>query len=171
MTFTKFNLSTVLTRTREGINLGDADVLITKGEAAAGALTFANQAALSSYLSYFESIGINAKDSPVFKDEDITEDTDDGVEVVGVKCAGEIAVKAINAGLISFLDTNLRNEVVTLMIVPKDRTGQGLVISGVKLTAKTDGKANSGNTSQVLLEYSEKTEDRINVYKYFTIPG
>ena len=170
MPLEKFNLSAVLTRTREGVNLVEADVLISKGEAAAGALTFANLAAFTTYLADFESIGVNAKDSPKFGDEDLVEEMDYESETTGVKCSGEITVKRVNAGLISFLDTNLRNEVVTLMIVPKDRTGQGLVISGVKLTSKTDGKANSDTTSTVVLSYNKRVEERVNVYKYFTIP-
>ncbi len=170
MALTKFNNLTTLTRTRTGINLIEADVLIAKGEESANPFTLASLSALTAYLANMETLGINAKDSPQTKTEDITEEYDYETESTGVKHSGDIMLKKVNADLIDFIDTDLKNVVVSVMIIPKDRTGIGLLISGIKLTVKTDGKANTDTSSTVTLSYSRRAETIGEVLKYFNIP-
>ena len=170
MSLTKFD-NTELTRNRlKTLNLVEANVLISKGnlsgETLPGSITD-----FETFLEKFENVGINGKDSPVFNDEDIIEEFDYENEVVGVKALGDIIVKKISQGYLEWISDELRNEEVTVLLVPRDYTigDQCLFIEGIKLSKKLEGKANSEGSSQVTLSYMRRADKTTDVYQLLEI--
>ena len=172
MSLAKFD-DTALTRSRtDVIKLVEADVYISKGNLTGETLP-SSLALFSTFLDNFENIGVNAKDSPVYNDEDIIEELDYESEVVGVKAMGDIVVKKVNQALLDWISADLRNEEVTLFLVPKDYVAgdQCLFIEGVKLSKKLEGKGNSETSSQVTFSYLRRCDLVTDVYQVFEVPA
>ena len=159
---------TSLTRSRIEIDLVEANVLISKGNLI-GETQPLTAAAYATLMAKFENIGVNAKDSPAWGDEDVTEENDYQTDAVSLKAAGTITVKRISKAFYDVLDA-IRNQDVTIAIEPKNQVGSTVFINGVKLTRKLEGKANSETASQVVLSYSQRCKKYSDVYTIWTIP-
>ena len=172
MSLTKFD-SMALTRDRiDELNLTEANVLVSKGDLTDETLPTTYDGFKTFLEEKFENIGVNGKDSPDYKDEDMVEDVDYETIVTGVKAQGDITVKKISQAFLVWLSDELQNETVTLFIVPKNPVTNDicLFIEGVKLTKKLEGKANSDNSPQVVFSYMRRADKITDVYKIYTIP-
>ncbi len=158
-----------LTRSRIELDLTEANVLISKGDLT-GETEPADLTAYNALMAKFENIGVNAKDSPAWGDEDIVEENDYENDSVGLKAAGAITVKKLSKGFLAVLD-GIRNQKVVVAIEPKDKAGSTLFIDGVKLTRKTEGKANSETSSQAVLSFLQRCKNYSDVYKIWDIPA
>lgn len=119
MALTKFD-NTELTRNRlKDLKLVEANVMISKGNLSSETLPV-DLAAFVTFMEKFENFGINTKDSPAYNDEDIIEEVDYENNIVGIKALGDIIVKKITQLFMAWVSDDLRNEEVTLLIVPKD---------------------------------------------------
>ncbi len=167
MTLTKID-DVSLTRSRSELDLTEANVLISKGDLT-GETEPADLTAYNTLMAKFENFGINAKDSPVWGDEDIVEEHDYESDSVGLKAAGSLTVKRLTKGFLAVLD-GIRNERVVIAIEPKDKVGSTLFIDGVKLTRKVEGKANSESSSLVVVNYMQRCKNYSDVSKIWDIP-
>ena len=171
MSLIKFD-NTVLDRERKSeLRLTEANVLISRGDLTGETLP-TTYAEFETFLEKFENIGVNGKDSPDYKDEDMVEDVDYETIVTGVKAQGDITVKKISQAFLEWISDELRNEKVTVFLVPKDPVPHDmcLFIEGVKLTKKLEGKANSDNSPQVVFSYMRRADKITDVYKIFEVP-
>ncbi len=164
MSLTKFD-NTSLVRDRDTLELFEADVYIAKGNL--DSETLPDDSTITTFLSEMEKIGVNAKESPVFNDEDIIEENDYENEPIGAKAAGDIVVKKINSDFLDWISDELRNTEVTVLIIPKNCSVGDLMlfINSVKLTKKIEGKANAEETSKITFSYSRRVKKITQVYK------
>jgi len=172
MPLTSFGLASVLTRAREGINLTACNVYIAKGIQTV--FTFANKAAVTTLLTGMEIIGINEKGSPSWKTEDIVKEVDYEDIKKGVKGEGTIVLSGVDQGLVDFLDTSLRNETITLVIIPKDWDGgdKFKIITGVRLSGIIEGKANDeSGDDKLTLKYKVRAKKRTDFERIIVIPA
>ena len=150
----------------------EADVYIARGDLNGETLP-SSFGEFEAFFQEFQNIGVNGKNSPEFNDEDIVEEIDYETEVVGIKAQGNIIVKRINEDFLIWLSDELRNQRVTILIIPRNFApgDRCLFIQGVKLTKKLDGKANSDNSPQVVFSYMRRADKITDVYKIFIIPS
>ena len=70
-----------------------------------------------------------------------------------------------------WISDELRNEEVTVLLVPRDYAigEQCLIIEGIKLSKKLEGKANSEGSSQVTLSYMRRADKTTDVYQLLEV--
>jgi hypothetical protein len=172
MALEKFNLTDVLTRTRDSLDLTACDVLIAKGKP--DSFEFAAIADIETLLASMENIGINAKASPTWKIEDIVKEVDYESIPKGVKGEGSITVVNNNQGFSDFIDEQLKNEVVSLAIVPKGYAANDKIVlfSGIKLTSVSEGKTNEDEAGySAVLKFVVRARRRSSFERIITIPA
>jgi hypothetical protein len=163
----KFDLPTVLSRLRNAFSAVACDVYIAKYSK--GEIEFSPW---ETFLANFESLGINEKGSPSWKNEPITHEVDFETIQFGYNCSGEIKLVAVNNDVLVFIDTNLRNENIALLLVPKDAE-QGelaLLIRNIKLFSSDEGTANDENAETVLtLKFKTRVSRLNDLYSFVEI--
>lgn len=171
MALTKFNLSGVLTRERAGLDLTACEVYIAKGTP--DTFTFADLSAIDTLVASMENIGINEKGSPSWKSEDIIREVDYEDIKKGVKGEGTIVLSEVDDGLLDWIDGDLKNQIVTIVIIPKDYVSgdKFKIIYGVKLTAAVEGKANDDAAeNKATLTYKVRAKKRADFERIIEVP-
>ena len=92
---------------------------------------------------------------------------------MGTKALGDIIIKKITQLYMTWVSDELRNQEVTVLIVPKDYAAgdQCLFIEGIKLSSKGEGKGNSETSPQRTFSYARRADKWIDVYKIFEVPA
>lgn len=167
MSLQKFNKPDVLTRARNGFSAVSCDVYIAKFSAGENAYS-----PWSNFLESFETLGVNSKGSPTWKDEAIIKEVDFEEQVKGFNCTGEIKLDEVSQELVDFIDLELKNQAVAMLFVPKfaEYGEKALLIENVKLTANDEGKANADDAGHtVTLKYKRRVSRLGDIYRILTI--
>lgn len=165
MSLTKFDDANALLRARlKLLKLIEADVYIAKGNL--DGETLPTMLTLATFIANMECLGVNAKDSPAFENEDVVEEVDYEEEVIGVTATGVITVKRINQAINEWISDDLRNEEVTVLIIPKGTvaTDVCMFIAGIKLKTKSSGKANAEDSPIIEFSYKRKVDKLTDIY-------
>jgi hypothetical protein len=160
----------ILSRDRLGLDLFEAHVMIALGNLTdeTAPTDTAGWAALKANFSH---IGKNAKDSPTFNDEPVLEDIDLHSELIGHNAMGDIILKEkLTQEFHDLYEAEIMNNEVTILIIPPDEVGKAMLINGVKISLKTEGKGNSDSRGAQTFSYKKRCKKLTSVYSIWDIP-